>query len=36
MLFNSLSFAIFLPLVFGLCGLTAHTPRGYKGGGGKA
>ena len=33
MLFNSLSFAIFLPLVFGLCELKAHTPRGIGGGG---
>jgi hypothetical protein len=30
--FNSLFFAIFLPLVFGLCGLMAHTPQGYRGG----
>ena len=32
MLFNSLSFAIFLSLAVGLCGLTTHTPQGYRGG----
>ncbi len=32
MLFNSLSFAIFLPLVVGLCCLTTDTPQGYRGG----
>ena len=26
MLFDSLTFAIFLPLVFAVCGLMAHTP----------
>ena len=31
MLFNSLSFAIFLPLAFGICGLMTHTPQGYRG-----
>ena len=33
MLFNSLSFAIFLPFVFGLYWLMTHTPQGYMGGG---
>ena len=32
MLFNSLSFAIFLPLAFVACGLTTYTPQGYRGG----
>ena len=31
MLFNSLSFAIFLPLAFVACGLTTYTPQGYRG-----
>ncbi len=30
MLFNSLAFAIFFPLAFVVCGLTAHTPQGYR------
>ena len=33
MLFNSLSFAIFLPFVFGIYCLMTHTPQGYRGGG---
>ena len=33
MLFNSLTFAIFLPLAFVACGLMADTPQGYRGGG---
>ena len=32
MLFDSLSFAIFLPLAFVACGLTTYTPQGYRGG----
>ena len=31
MLFNSLSFDIFLPLAFVVCGLIVHTPQGYRG-----
>jgi hypothetical protein len=31
MLFNSLSFAIFLPFVFGIYWLMAYTPQGYWG-----
>ena len=32
MLFNSFSFAIFLPLAFGIYCLMTHTPQGYRGG----
>ena len=32
MLFNSFSFATFLPLVFGIYWLMTYTPQGYRGG----